>query len=64
MKLTYTVEEASAALAKPRSAIYDAIHSGQLESYKDGKRRLISRRALEAYVANKEAEAKSSRKAA
>lgn len=55
-KLAYGVSEAAAELGMTRSRLYQAIALGEVDSYKDGKRRMFSRRALEQYVARKEAQ--------
>jgi excisionase family DNA binding protein len=55
-KLAYTIEEAASIVGRTRTALYDAICKGEIDSYRDGKRRMVSRRALEVYVARKEAE--------
>ena len=55
-KLAYGVEEATSALGISRSRIYELIASGDLKSYMEGRRRLISRRALNEYVDRKERE--------
>ncbi len=43
-------EEAARASGTTRSAIYEAIARGDLESFKAGKRRLILIKALEAWL--------------
>lgn len=56
-KLSYSPEEAGAVISKSRTGVYGLIASGELKSYKDGRGRRITRRALEEYVARKEAKA-------
>jgi excisionase family DNA binding protein len=56
-KLSYWIEEAYEVLGMTRSAMYEAIKSGDLQSYKEGRRRMISRRALVEFVAKREREA-------
>ena len=53
-KIAYTAEEAAAAIGSTRSRIFDAIAHGQLRSFKDGRRRYITRKALEEFVADRE----------
>ncbi|GHB95961.1 helix-turn-helix domain-containing protein [Thermomonas carbonis] len=53
-KLSYSPEAAAAATDMNRSAIYRAIQSGELKSYKVGRLRRITRQALENYVAQLE----------
>ena len=57
-KLAYSMNEAAAALGMTRSRLYDAISAGEVDSYKLGRRRMFSRRALEDYVRRMEAEAR------
>ena len=47
----YDVDEAAEALRLSRSALYELIRSGQLESVKSGRRRLVPVAALAEYVA-------------
>ncbi len=56
-KLSYNPEEAAEVISKSRTGVYALIASGELKSYKDGRGRRITRRALEEYVARKEAKA-------
>lgn len=53
-RLSFTVEEAVAATGFTRSRLYEAIGTGELESFKAGKRRMVSARALEDYIAKLE----------
>ncbi|UGB39117.1 helix-turn-helix domain-containing protein [Frateuria soli] len=55
-KLAYGIEQAADALGISRSRAYQAIATGELSTYKDGRRRMVSAKALEAYVAKKERE--------
>ncbi|MBA8795953.1 excisionase family DNA binding protein [Friedmanniella endophytica] len=50
--ILYEVDEAAEALRLSRSRIYELIRSGQLESVKAGRRRLVPVAALQAYVAS------------
>jgi excisionase family DNA binding protein len=49
--VVYRVEEAAEALRLTRSAVYELIRSGQLRSFKVGRRRLVPIEALAEYVA-------------
>jgi len=49
-KLLYDVQEAVAITSIGRSRIYELMASGELESVKCGKRRLIPAEALELFV--------------
>lgn len=53
-KLSYSVDEAMAALGIGRNAFYKAVSSGELATFSVGKRRLVSRRALEEFVQKRE----------
>ncbi|THD03729.1 helix-turn-helix domain-containing protein [Rhodanobacter lindaniclasticus] len=55
-KLAYGITEAALLIGKSRSALYEAMTSGTIASYKDGRRRMISARALAEYVDRKERE--------
>lgn len=55
-KLSYTVPEAIAATGLTRTRLYGAIAEGDLQSFKDGRRRMISARALEAFITKLERE--------
>ena len=50
-KLLYTVPECAFQLSIGRSRCYELVLSGQLRSLKLGRRRLIPKDALEAFVA-------------
>lgn len=50
--LVYTVEEASQILKIGRDLLYRAIREGRLVAKKNGRRTLITRCSLEAYVQN------------
>lgn len=49
-KLLYTVNEASVMTSIGRSRLYELMATGELESVKCGKRRLIPAEALERFV--------------
>lgn len=55
-KLSYTVEEAVTATGFTRSRLYLAIATGDLPSFKEGRRRMLSRKALESFIAKRERE--------
>lgn len=50
--VVYRVEEAAEALRLTRDAVYELIRSGQLRSFKVGRRRLVPIEALTEYVAS------------
>lgn len=56
-RLAYRVEKAADAIGAPRTAIYAAIASGNLRSYKVGRGRYVSADALREFIANREGEA-------
>lgn len=56
-KLLYAVTEAAEATGLGRSKLYQLMADGKIESVKCGKRRLIPRDALEAFVAQLRQEA-------
>ncbi|MCC4607154.1 helix-turn-helix domain-containing protein [Xanthomonas campestris] len=56
-RLSYNVDEALAATGLNRSAFYRALQSGQIQSFKFGKRRMVSARALQQFIEAQEAEA-------
>lgn len=49
-KLAYTVENCCEVADTNRSAIYKAIATGDLESFKIGRRRMVSSRALKKWL--------------
>lgn len=55
-RITYGITDAHQQLGITRSALYLLISNGEIPSIKVGKRRLITRRALEQFVARKERE--------
>jgi len=54
-KLAYSVEEAADAIGISRSLIYDEMNAGRLGYIKVGRRRLITRQQLEAFLGNADA---------
>lgn len=55
-RIAYPADEAFTLIGISRSRGYQAIRNGELASYLDGKRRQVTRRALEEYVARRERE--------
>lgn len=55
-RLSYTVDEACAVTGLNRNALYRAIALGQLNTFKVGRRRMVSARALREYIQVKEKE--------
>ncbi len=56
-RLSYTTEEACAVTGLNRNALYRAMAAGQLNTFKVGKRRMVSARALREYIEAREKEA-------
>lgn len=56
-KLSFTLDQAVEATGLNRSAIYRAISAGELHTFKVGKRRMVSVRALQEFIEKKEREA-------
>nr|WP_304945138.1 helix-turn-helix domain-containing protein [Xanthomonas euvesicatoria] len=59
VKLSYTVEQAIAATGMSRSAFYKAISKAGLVTFKLGKRRMVSARALQQFIEAQESQAAS-----
>jgi hypothetical protein len=55
-RLSYTVPEAIAATGFTRTRIYGAIGDGSLKTWKEGRRRMISAKALQDFIAKRERE--------
>lgn len=53
-KLIYTVAEAEAATGFPHSRLYELIRDGELVTFKVGRRRMISARAVNDLIARLE----------
>jgi excisionase family DNA binding protein len=51
-KLAYSVEEVADATGISRSLIYDEMNAGRLGFIKVGRRRIITRKQLEAFLGN------------
>lgn len=57
-KLAYNIEEAISATGLNRTTIYRAIAADQIETFKIGRRRMVSARALQEFIDRKEQEAR------
>lgn len=55
-RLSFTVEAAVGVTGLTRSRLYQAIASGQIKTFKAGRRRMVSRKALEDFIAKLERE--------
>jgi len=55
-RLAYTIEAACEATGLTRTRIYRAIADGSLKTFKAGRRRMVSARALQDFIANLERE--------
>lgn len=53
--VAYSIDDALKVLPVSRQTLYDLINQGALRSFKQGRRRLISRAALLNYIAEREA---------
>jgi excisionase family DNA binding protein len=53
-RLAYSVDEAAEVIGVSRDHIYDLLRTGLLRSVKSGRRRLITKGQLEAYLAGLE----------
>jgi hypothetical protein len=53
-KLSYTVEQFMAATGYSRNRTYNAIASGALRTFKDGRRRMISAEAARDFIKGRE----------
>ncbi|PZU27393.1 MAG: ethanolamine utilization protein EutA [Stenotrophomonas sp.] len=58
-RLSYTTDEACASTGLNRNALYRAMNAGQLKTFKVGKRRMVSARALREFIEAREKEASS-----
>ena len=52
--LAFSLEEGALVLGIGRSMMFDLAGSGEIKTFKCGRRRLVSRSALEAFVAKQE----------
>lgn len=55
-RLSYTTDEACAVTGLNRNALYRAMAAGQLNTFKVGKRRMVSARALREFIEAREKE--------
>ncbi|OJY78186.1 MAG: hypothetical protein BGP18_05075 [Stenotrophomonas sp. 69-14] len=53
-KLSYNVDEALAATGLNRNALYRAISKSEIKTFKVGKRRMVSARALREFIEARE----------
>lgn len=58
-RLSYTTDEACAVTGLNRNALYRAMNAGLLSTFKVGKRRMVSARALREFIDAREKEATS-----
>jgi excisionase family DNA binding protein len=58
-RLSYTTDEACAVTGLNRNALYRAMAANQLRTFKVGKRRMVSARALREFIEAKERETSS-----
>lgn len=56
-RLSYTTDEACAVTGLNRNALYRAMNAGQLNTFKVGKRRMVSALALREFIEAREKEA-------
>lgn len=56
-KLLLTVEDVASTLSIGRTQVFELIKSGELQSFKVGRRRLVATKALEAWLATRMATA-------
>lgn len=63
-KLAYTPAEAGDLIGSCVSRVFKLIRAGELDSFKNGKSRRITHRAIEDYLARQEAAARKARKVA
>lgn len=56
-RLAYSVAEAAELVGISERRMWDKVREKQIKSFRDGQRRLITRRAIEEYVAAREGEA-------
>ena len=52
-QLTYTISEVAKLLKVSRPTIYKCINERRLQSYKEGRRRLVTATAVSSYLAEK-----------
>lgn len=56
-RLSYTTDEACAVTGLNRTAFYGAISKNQIKTFKVGRRRMVSARALREFIEAREREA-------
>lgn len=64
LKMSFTVEEACLVTGFCRSRVYRAISDGSLKTFKAGRRRMISAKALEAFITELERQSEGKGRAA
>lgn len=55
-KLLFSINDAAYALSICRASVYNEINAGRLQFIQHGKRKFISRQALEAWIRDRELE--------
>ena len=55
-RMSFTIDEALAATGLNRSALYGLLNRNEIRSFKVGKRRMVSARALGEFIEKKEKE--------
>ncbi len=58
-RLSYTTDEACTVTGLNRNALYRAMNAGLLKTFKVGKRRMVSARALREFIEAREKESSS-----
>lgn len=53
-RLAYNITDACGVLCTSRQTLYNLINEGRLRSFKEGKRRYVSRQAIDDYIAAQE----------
>jgi len=56
LRISLSIDDAAEAIGTSRQTIYDLINAGELDSFKQGRRRLISTAAIQRFIEKKEAE--------
>ena len=62
-RIAYPVDEGFEVVGISRSRGYEAIKAGELQTYREGRRRMVTHQALLTYVAKREREAGKSKAA-
>ena len=55
LRVSYSIPEVAEMVGISRRTVYEEIYSGRLSTLKIGARRLVSRRQLDAWLADREA---------